>query len=307
MKKFPKVLGLGQPLLAEIFDDPVDLTSKIDGSQCRINLTESNVQCGSKNVDIADDKMFTIAYEQANRIWVDNKWKEWGSDITLFTEFLNKLKHNVLSYNRVPLNNIYLFGALIDGKHIQTEKLIELAHDLNIEPPHIIASQIKIDNPDDLNKYLETESVLGGTRVEGIVIRNSYKSYPPLLISTMAFMDYPLVGKLVRDDFKERLNKEWSGKRQREEPITKITAEFLTEARFHKAIQHLEETGKITYEMNNLKDIIPEFYNDLLDEEKDEIIKVVMASFWKPLKRKCDNFAVQEWKKYLLAKQFNEV
>ena len=92
MKKFPKVLGLGQPLLAEIFDDPVDLSSKIDGSQCRINLTESNVQCGSKNVDIADDKMFAIAYEQADRIWTDGKWNEWGTDITLFTEFLNKTK-----------------------------------------------------------------------------------------------------------------------------------------------------------------------------------------------------------------------
>lgn len=305
MKKFPKVLGLGQPLLSEIFDDPIDLTSKIDGSQCRIHLTESNVQCGSKNVDMADMKMFDLAYQQADRIWKEKVWWTFGDDITLFTEFLNKPKHNVLKYDRVPRNNLYLFGALNDGKHLKTEELIELANELQIEPPHIIVSQVKIDNPDDLNKYLETESVLGGTKVEGIVIRNSYKFYPPLLVSTMVFADYPLVGKLVRDDFKERLNKEWSGKKQREAPLSKVTTEFLTEARFHKVIQHLADEGKITYEMHNLKSIIPEFYRDLVDEEHDEIVKVAMEEFWRQLKRKCDNVAVQEWKKFLIKKQFN--
>ncbi len=127
------------------------------------------------------------------------------------------------------------------------------------------------------------------------------------MATTQAFFGYPLCGKIVRDDFKERLNQEWSARKQRDAPLTRIAKEFLTEARFHKAIQHLEEGGKITYEMNNLKDIILRFYNDLLDEEKDEIIKVVMESFWKPLRRKCDNFAVQAWKQYLKDKQFNEV
>lgn len=306
MKRFPKVLGLGQPLLSEIFDDPVDLSSKIDGSQVRIHLTESNVQCGSKNVDIADDKMFNIAHRQTERIWNENQWKMWGSDITLFTEFLNKPKHNVLSYSRVPKNNLYLFGALIDGKHLKTEELIELATEIDIEPPHIIASQVKIDNPEDLNSYLETESVLGGTKVEGIVIRNSYRSYPPLLVSTMAFDGYPLVGKLVRDDFKERLNVEWSGKKQRETPLNKVASEFFTDARFRKAIQHLNDEEKITYEMNNLKDIIPEFYSDLIDEERQEIMELALDDFWRQLKRKSDNFVVKEWKRYLVDKQFSE-
>ena len=306
MKKFPKVLGLGQPLLAEIFDDPVDLTSKIDGSQCRIHLTEEYYQCGSKNVDNADDKMFEIAHQQAEQIWNDRIWWTFGDDLTLFTEFLNKPKHNVLKYDEVPLNNLYLFGAISRDKHLQTEELIELANELEIEPPHVMASQIKINNPEDLNKYLEVESVLGGTKVEGIVIRNSYKSYPPLLVSTMAFGGFPLVGKLVRADFKERLNKEWGNKKQKEAPITKVTTEFLTGARFHKAVQHLADEGKINYEMRDLKVLIPEFYKDLLDEEKDEITKLTMEDFWRHLKKKCDNYVVDSWKKHLVEKQFSE-
>jgi hypothetical protein len=121
----------------------------------------------------------------------------------------------------------------------------------------------------------------------------------------MAFTDYPLVGKLVREDFKERLNKEWSGKRQRETPLAKVTTEFLTKARFHKAIQHLDDNGDLTYEMRDLKNIIPEFYRDLIDEEHDEIVKLAMSDFWQHLKRKCDNYAVQEWKRYLVEKQFD--
>lgn len=307
MRKYPKVLSLGQPLIDEIFDDPVEITEKVDGSQCRIHLTEEIAQCGSKNVGIADQKMFEIAHDQAVRMWNDDVWRKLGDDITLFTEFLNKEKHNVLIYSRVPRNNLYLFGAIIDDKHIRTEELFKLANILDIEPPHIIASDITISNKDDLNEYLKTPSILGNTVLEGIVIKNYNRSYPALLASTQAFFGYPLVGKIVRDDFKERLNKEWSGKKQREAPLTKVVAEFLTEARFNKAIQHLVDDGKITYEMNNLKDIIPEFYNDLLDEEKDAIIAVVMESFWKPLKRKCDNFAVQRWKEYLVEKQFGEV
>lgn len=305
MKKFPKVLGLGQPLLAEIFNDPVDLTEKIDGSQCRIHLTENFCGCGSKNVGIADEKAFAIAHEQTQRIWNEKVWRTFGDDITLFTEFLSKEKHNVLAYNRVPKNNLYLFGCISNNKHLKTEELIELANELQIEPPYIMAHQIKVNGPEDINKYLETESILGGNRVEGTVIRNLYKSYPPLLVSTMAFADYPLVGKLVRNDFKERLNKEWGTKKKKELPINKVTTEFLTEARFNKSVQHLTDENKINYEMKDLKELIPEFYKDLLDEEKDEIIKLAMEDFWRHLKKKCDVFVVNSWKDHLIKKQFN--
>lgn len=305
MKKYPKVLSLGQPLVAEIFNDPVEITEKIDGSQCRIQLTDEFVNCGSKNMVPADEKMFGLAHSQAERIWQSDVWYEYGDKVILFTEFLNKEKHNVLIYSRVPLNNLYLFGAIVDDKHLQTKELVELANKLDIEPPHIIASEININDQDDLMEYLKTPSVLGNTVLEGVVIKNYHNSYPALLASTQAFFGYPLVGKLVREDFKERLNKEWSGKKQREAPLAKVTKEFLTEARFHKAIQHLNDNGDLTYEMRDLKNIIPEFYRDLIDEEHDEIVKLAMVDFWQQLKRKCDNYAVEQWKQYLIDKQFD--
>jgi len=304
MLKYPKVLSLGQPLISEIFDSPVEISEKVDGSQCRIQITEDNAKCGSKNVGFADAKMFSFAHEQADRIWHDEMWKNFGDNITLFTEFLNKEKHNVLIYGRVPLNNLYLFGAIIDERHLQTQELIELANKLKIESPHIIASEIDIKDQSDIEDYLKVKSVLGNTILEGVVIKNYHLSYPPLLASSQAFNGYPLAGKLVRDDFKERLNKEWKKTRLKVDALTKVSAEFLTTARFHKSIQHLADEGKITYEMNNLKAIIPEFYKDLLDEERDEIVKIAMADFWDMLRRKCNNFTVKEWKAYLIEKQF---
>ena len=304
MFRYPKVLGLGHEMIAEIFNNPVELSEKVDGSQCRIHLTEDITACGSKNVGIADDKMFAIAHQQTQRIWNEKVWRAFGDDITLFTEFLNKEKHNVLKYERVPLNHLYLFGAIINDKHLKTKELIELATEINIEPPIILASKKEIESQDELEEYLTITSGLGGTLLEGIVIKNYDQSYPPLLASTQAFFGYPLVGKLVRDDFKERLNKEWSGKKQKETPMAKVTSEFLTDARFHKSIQHLEDEGKIGYEMCDLKVLIPEFYNDLLDEEKDEITKLAMVEFWRQLKKKCDNYVVGAWKKHLLDKQF---
>ncbi len=306
MHKYPKILTLGQELISEIFDSPVEITEKVDGSQCRIRFTDSHVTCGSKNMAPADSKMFALAHKQAERMWEERIWWTYGIDLTIFCEFLNKEKHNVLIYGRVPLNNLYLFGAIADGKHLKTEDLIELAKDLEIEPPFVLASEKTIESQSDIEEYLTLQSGLGGTIVEGMVIKNYGLSYPPLLTSTQAFFGYPLAGKLVRDDFKERLNKTWNRKKQREDPLTKVTAEFLTSTRFRKTIQHLEEDGKCEYEMRMLKDLIPEFYNDLLDEEKDEIVKIAMVNFWAQLRRKSDAFVVGEWKKYLLERQFEE-
>ena len=307
MKKYPKILSLGHDLVAEIFDNPVELSEKIDGSQCRIHLTTSHCDCGSKNTGHADEKMFELAHKQTERIWNERIWCTFGNDVTLFCEFLNKPKHNVLVYDRVPLNNLYLFGGIIDDEHLRTEDLMEVAKELNIEPPNILGHEVEIKSEEDIKGHLTTESVLGGTKLEGVVIKNYHLSYPPLLVSTQAFLRYPLAGKLVRDDFKERLNKEWGGKKKKVVPLIRVVDEFLTEARFNKTIQHVTDEGNISNEMSDLKYLIPEFYNDLLDEEKEAIIEIAMVDFWKQLRKRCDGFVVNSYKTHLLDRQFDKI
>ena len=308
MLKYPKIphIGSNNRFIEHIFDTPVEISEKLDGSMNRLNFTDSHVECGSKNVNIADTKMFEIAYQQAERIWKDDVWRTFGDDVTLFCEFFNKKCHNIINYNNLPLGNLYLFGCIINNQHLGSNELLELAKELKIEPLNILESNIKINDPDTLMGYLDGDSGLGGGIREGIVIRNHSFLYDHLSTSSQAYVGFPVSAKLVRDDFKERLKKGWGEKKKRETPLAMVEKEFLTDARFHKTVQHLRDDGDITYEMNNLKDIIPEFYNDLLDEEKDEITKLAMRDFWQQLKRKCDNFVVKEWKAYLLEKQFSK-
>ena len=139
MYKYPKILHIGAPLVETIFFNEVEITEKIDGSQCRIELTEDSVMVGSKNQGIADHGMFEIAHDQGDRIHSETDWRTLGSEVTLFCEFLKEPKHNTIKYDRVPLNHLYLFGAMIGSDHMVTGGLVEMANELVIDPPNVMS------------------------------------------------------------------------------------------------------------------------------------------------------------------------
>ena len=304
MKKYPKILTIGNKLLAQLFDDPVEISEKVDGSQFRVRLTKDQVMWGSKNKGCTQEGMFNVAIMVAKEIWVQDVWRTFGDDITLFCEYLKSEKHNTIKYNRVPLNNLYLFGAIIDGEHLETDVLIDLANEIGIDPPNIISYK-KINNSDELNDLLQIESYLGRSKIEGIVIKNYHKSYDPLLVSTQQFLGYPLAGKLVREDFREKNNANWKANK-RSKGIDKIAEVYFTAQRLRKVIQHLEEEGKIQGEKKDLKYLIPGFYSDLYEECSDEITEMIMKEVWNDIKRRGSSFVVSEYIEYLTRKQFKE-
>ena len=304
MNKYPKILSVGHKLLSQLFDDPVEITEKVDGSQFRINLTKDQVIWGSRNKDCTQEEMFDIAIRQAKRIWNDGDWQSFGDNITLFCEYLRTERHNTIKYNRVPRNNLYLFGAIIDGVHCESDELLRLANTLEIDPP-VVISHAKIDSSDKLNNFLQTESYLGGAKIEGVVIKNYCKSYDPLLVSTQHFLGYPLAGKLVREDFREKNTKNRNTNKGTK-GIDRITGIYFTKQRLHKAIQHLEEDGKIQGEKKDLKYLIPEFYDDIVSECFDEINEMIIREIWADIKRRGSNFVVKHYIEYLTKKQFDE-
>jgi predicted transcriptional regulator len=89
-------------------------------------------------------------------------------------------------------------------------------------------------------------------------------------------------------------------------PIQVVVEKHLTEARFLKSVQHLNERGLITNEKRDLKDLVPEFYSDLIDECNDDITTIVMSHFYSDLRRRCANFTVQSYINHLTEKQFEE-
>lgn len=296
----------------------------VHNSQFRIYLNrEDSFEVGTKNTEgleifksriemtKSDNKhdMFDLAVEQAEKL--KPKLEEFieiteVESITLYTEYLRSKHHNGLIYNRIPSNNLYLFGAtyLRDDEiyNMETSDLIKLANKLNIEPPNILCEGM-IDNQEDLKQFLKTESILGGTKVEGIVIKNYKKSYLLDLLSTKRYVGFPLAGKLVRDEFKEIQRGEGS-KQKKANSIDGIAETYLTEQRFLKCLQHLNEEGKIINEKKDLAVLIPEVLNDLLSEEKENIDKIVLNKFYEDFRRRLSNFVVKQYNEFLLNRQF---
>ena len=315
---------IGDRLLIHLFDDTVEISEKIDGSLFRLGInSDGDFEIGSKNQEgyelfksrialiqnHSKNDMFDLAVEQAeklkfgleiylNRIDVEN--------ITLYMEYLRSKKHNALTYGRIPLNNLYLFGAtyLRDNEiyNFQTSDLIKLANHLKIEPPNILFEG-KINNQEDLKELLEIESVLSDTKVEGIVIKNYKKSYPADLLSTEKYVGFPLAGKLVRDEYKEVQRDEWS-KQKRANSIDGIAETYLTKTRFLKSIQHLRDENKLGFEKRDLAILIPEVLMDLLSEEKENIDKIILSKFYEEFRRRLSNFVVKQYTEYLLNTQF---
>ena len=322
IKKYPKIKNLGDRVLTHLFEDEVEISEKVDGSLFRIMLNKENLfEIGTKNTEGLElfksridmtklnnkHDMFDLAVEQAEKLKLKLEIYLDGIDaenITLYTEYLRGKKHNALSYNCVPLNNLYLFGAtyLRDDKNhnMETSDLVKLAMELKIEPPNILYED-KISNQDDLKEMLERESILGGTKIEGVVIKNYKKSYSADLLSTERYVGFPLAGKLVRDEFKEVQRDEWS-KQKKASSIDGIAETYLTKSRFLKSIQHLQEENKLTFEKKDLAILIPEVLRDLLDEEGEQINKIILNKFHEEFRRRISNYVIKQYTEFLLSK-----
>ena len=304
MFKYPKILHIGAPLVATIFFNEVEVSEKLDGSQCRIELTDDAVMVGSKNQGIADHGMFEIAHEQGERIHSETDWRQFGSEITLFCEFLAEPKHNTIEYDRVPLNHLYLFGAMIGTDHMVTGGLIEMAKYLGIDPPNIMGCEL-IESAEELKEFMTHESYLGGSPVEGVVIKNYNRTYDPLQVHSQEFIGYPMAAKYVREDFKVANAKQWNTV-SRKTGVDAIIEMFFVGERFQKTVQHLNEEGKITYTKKDLQYLIPEFFDDLMDEKKEAMTNMIMGDVFKVIKRRASHYVVQSYIEYLTERQFSE-
>ena len=303
MFKYPKVLHIGAPLVATVFYEEVELSEKVDGSQCRIELTDESVMVGSKNQGIADPGMFEIAHEQGERIHSETDWRTLGDHVTLFCEFLETPKHNTIKYDRVPLNHLYLFGAMLGTDHMVTGGLIEMAKHLVIDPPNILDCKL-IESAEELKEFMTRESYLGGSTVEGVVIKNYNRTYDPLQVHSQEFIGYPMTAKYVNKDFTAANAKQWNTI-SRKTGVDAIIERFFIGDRFNKAIQHVREEGNITYMKKDLQYLIPEFFDDLMDEKKEAMTNMIMGEVFKVIKRRASHYVVQSYIEYLTERQFS--
>ena len=272
IQSYPKILQLGDRHISTIFDEPVEITEKIDGSQFVFGKIDGEIVARSKGkvmVLDAPDKMFQEAVDYI--LTVSHAIPE---GYIYFAEYLKKPKHNVLSYNKIPSNHIALFGLLRPDNswYEKHEDLSVAAYNIGVDVVPLLYSG-KINDIEEVFALIDLESYLGGPKVEGIVVKN-YKEYfiADRLISVMA-------GKYVSEKFKEKHANDWKAQNTGKGKWEMCVQQFKTEARWRKAIQHLRENGELEETPRDIGNLIKEIHRDIIEEEMESIKNVLWKNF----------------------------
>ena len=289
---FPKAYALGHRDIKDIFLDPVEITEKVDGSQFGFGKINGELIVRSKGTLILPsmvDKLFKPAVDYVLTI------QEIIPDNTMFyAETLSKPKHNTIKYDRVPLNNIALFGVktttgFCNSYHVLTS----FAENLDIDVVPLIYFG-KAD-PDMVIDLLNLMSFLGGAKIEGVVVKNYNANFQSML-----------TGKFVSEEFKEVHQRQGRVKGTKSQKWEAFKDSFRTEARWNKAVQHLKEHGDLRWSPKDIGSLMREVHNDIWEEELDLITEWLLKHFGKELKGHAV-YGLPEWyKKQLLMGDFNE-
>lgn len=287
---YPKVLSLGHRYIADIFLDPVVVEEKVDGSQISFGVIDGSLEMRSKGAELfANDgnKMFYKAVESISNAApkIQPGWIYRG-------EYLQSPRHNTLSYERTPINNIVIFDIEAGfNNHLSYDDKVKESERVGYEV--VPGKVVNIKNIDDIKDNLDVYSFLGKEKIEGLVFKNYNRITPD-----GKFM----VGKYVREEFKERHAGQWktdnpSGK----DVIQSIICDLKTEARYLKAMQHLKDSGMYTGTPSDIGSFLKLIHKDIDDEDRDYISDMLLKKFLPDIKRGVCGGAPQ-WYKDKVAK-----
>lgn len=291
---FPKILHIGNKQISDLFEGVVEVTEKIDGSQLGLGKINGElfVRSKGKEQDLDNpDMMFEKAVEYIKSI--EDRLPD---NMTFYGEYLNKPKHNILAYDRVPKNGIALFGVYdsVTREHFGMDVISDWAAKLDVETVPLLFkgetnAQAVLDMVD------KTDSFLGGQKIEGVVV----KRYTPWM-----FMgNIPLTvmsGKYVSEKFKEVHVRDWKKEHTGKGKLEVAISQYKSEARWNKAIQHLREDGELTGSPSDIGRLIKEVRFDITLEEKENIKEELWKIYKDDFLRNAV-FGLPEWYKKKLA------
>jgi hypothetical protein len=292
--KFPKAWAVGHRNAHGIFDDPVEITEKIDGSQIGFGWINGKLYVRSKNMEIHQGAagMFHEGYEHIDKIA-----SLLSPDHMYYGEYLKKPKHNTLEYASIPRNHICLFGIVgpDGGACVDHNMLINEAKRLDIGWVPLL-DYCRIESPEQLLDYMGTESYLGGPKIEGIVIKNYMKE------QMIADVWVPFTqAKHVSESFKEKHIKGWK-KSNGKGPYQSLLEQMRNdEARWLKAVQSLRDSDQLDNSPTDIGPLLKHIQQDFEEEESQELKEILYKMHRKEMMR-CVTAGFPEWYKELLLK-----
>lgn len=264
---YGKINTVGHRDLRQLFDGPVVVQEKIDGSQFSAYLDDDGqLHCRSKGgpLDLEKDGnkgLFAPAIQHLLSV----KEHIFSGMIFRF-EAMSRPKHNVLAYERVPAGNLVLYDVFDQtGADVH---IGYVAEQLGVEPVQTLHEGPCSEA--DLANFLSAKPQLGGAMVEGVVIKNYALN---------------LKGKFVAPRFQEIMHNR-PAKLPKESPVVDLGRKYCSEARWEKAIAHLRDEGKVgeQLENKNIGTVIREVQRDILEECGEEIRQELFNAFAKELR-----------------------
>lgn len=287
---YPKVYALGHRYTQDLFLDPVLVEEKVDGSQFSFGRFDGVLKCKTHHHEVDfehPDKMFAQAIAAVQTLDLNDGW-------TYRAEYLNKPKHNVLTYDRVPVKNLIIFDInTAEETYLEYHEKEQEAKRIGLEIVPILYTG-RITDATSLLALLERTSILGGAKIEGVVVKNYLR---------FGNDKKAVMGKYVSEAFKEHHKLAW---KPTQSAVESIIAGYKTEARWLKAIQHLREAGKELDGPQCIGDLIREVHRDFEEECKDAVMTILYNDAIKRIRGGL-TAGLPEWYKKLLMEATFEV
>ncbi len=293
---YPKVYAIGHAYVKDLFDGEVVVTEKVDGSQFSFGVFDGEIRIRSRGKvhEIeAPDKMFNQAAETVKAIApkLRDGWTYRG-------EYLKSPHHNVLSYDRTPVGHIIIFDINIGHEsYLSYDDMVAETIDIGLEVVPIVFRGV-VHDANDILKMIDRKSILGKVNVEGVVAKNYHR---------FGRDGKALMGKYVSESFKEVHQGEWKKKNPSGiDVVGQLIAEYKSEARWEKAVQHLEENGTLLNEPKDIGPLLKEICKDVHEECEWEIKEKLFKWAWPKMSRSIASGFPQWYKERLLKLQFED-
>lgn len=297
---YPKVWNMGHPNVKDLFNDQtLVVEEKIDGSQFSFRRTSEGLEFRSKKVQVhaEDPHMFSEAVKSVQSI-TPALVEDW----IYRCEFLRAPKHNTLTYGRVPAGHLVLWDVETSPSVFLRpgQKLME-AERLGLEPVPMLTMMagdiLSVRFKDKVTGWLDQESVLGGAKIEGVVVKN---------YTTFGNDGKILAAKHVSEAFKETHQKDFKKRNPSKRDLQEEMMSFAcSEARWNKAIHRLRDENLLEGSPKDIGKLIAEIKKDV-EEECEEEIKEFLWKWARPhLTRGAARGFPEFYKRLLLDHQFD--
>jgi hypothetical protein len=295
---YPSSFNIHHRAVRDLLDGEILAEEKIDGSQFSFGVfdgpaEENWLKCKSKGAIVNAETppaMFgrAVAAIKERMQFLHPGWTYRG-------EVLDKPKHNALTYARVPKGHIILFDVncgeesylSYDEKEIEAERI-----GFEVVPLLFRGAGATVEG---LTALLQRESVLGGTLIEGVVVK-------PALYDRFGLDKKVLIAKLVSDRFKEIAGGEWKKANPTGKDILAMLGErYGTPARYAKTVQHLRDDDKLTNSVKDIGPLLKELQTDILKECEEDMKEQLYAWAAPHVRRLSSREFVSWYKKEVLA------